>query len=321
MFDPFFEAFSWLLSSFYSLVPNYGFAIAMLTLAVYLAMAPITLKQTRSMLAMSRLQPEMNRLKKEHKGDLRALTEAQQELFAREGVNPTASCLPTLLQIPLFMILWQVLSGLTRKTAEGVPDPKYLEPSSRLYEDIVADGGELVSFGIDLAKSAVQGPHSSFAAALPYFLMAAVAAGTTYLQLKRSQGRNPQAGDGPPMMAMMLKFMPAMTLMSGTLFPAGLGLYILISNLFRIAQQESMYRWDPHVVHHAKVAAETIEKAAATDTTAKAKPKPVPPPKNESRPKQKGSTNGSDPSPIRDSGRAQPKGTQGRRRKRKKSRR
>ena len=319
MFDPFFEGFAWLLSAFYDLVPNYGFAISMLTLTVYLAMFPIMLKQTRSTLAMARLQPEINRLKKEHKGDLRAFGEAQQALFAKEGVNPGASCLPVLLQIPLFMILWQVLSGLTRKTADGLPDPKYLEHTSHLYRDIVADGGELVSFGIDLAKSAVVGPHASFAAALPYYLFAVVAAGTTWLQLKRSQGRNPQAGEGPPMMAMMMKFFPVMTLVSGAYFPAGLGLYIVVSNIFRIAQQEAMYRWDPHVIHHAKVAAETRAQTV-TDTTAK--PKARPEPKKLARPTEKGATNGSDPAPVaRESGRAQPKGTQGKRRKRKKSRR
>jgi len=318
MFDPFFQAFSWLLSAFYSLVPNYGFAIAMLTLVVYGAMFPLTLKQTRSMLAQSRLQPELARLKKEHKGDLRAFGEAQQALFAREGINPAASCLPMFLQIPLFIILWQVLSGLTRKTPKGIPDPKYLEHTSKLYRDIVADGGELVSFGVDLAKSAVGGPHASFAGALPYFLMAVLAAATTYMQLKRSQGRNPAAGEGMPGMQMMTKFFPMMTLMSGVYFPAGLGLYILISNLFRITQQEAMYRWDPHVVHHAKVAAET--RASVTDTTAK--PKQRQEPKKQAGPGEKSATNGSDPSPVaRDSGRAQPKGTRGRSKHKKKSRR
>ena len=319
MFDPFFEGFSWLLSAFYSLVPNYGFAIVMLTLAVYLAMFPITLKQTRSTLAMARLQPEITRLKKEHKGDSRALMEAQQALFAREGVNPAASCLPTLLQMPLFIILWQVLAGLTRKTAEGMPDPKYLDHTSDLYRDIVADGGKLVSFGVDLAKSAVGGPHASFAAALPFYLVAVIAALSTYVQLKRSQGRNPQAGEGQPMMQTMVKIFPVMTLVSGTVFPAGLGLYLVVSNLFRIAQQEAMYRWDPHVVSHAKAAAQAIEKSAV-DTTAKTKTKPEP--KRPARSDDRGKTNGSDPSPAaRNSGRAQPKGTQGQRRKRKKSRR
>ena len=318
-----FEFFAWLLAAFYSVVPNYGVAIALFTLAIYLAMAPITLKQTRSGLEMSRLQPELTRLKKEHKGDTKALMEAQQALYAREGVNPAASCLPMLLQMPIFIILWQILAGLTRRTSEGVPHPKYLDTSSRLYQDIVADGGELVSFGVDLAKTAIQGPHASFGAALPNYLLAVLAAGATYLQLKRSQGRNPSASEIPPAMAMMTKFMPIMTLMSGLFFPAGLGLYILTSSLFRSAQQEAMYRWDPHVLRHSQAAAAAREKAGVTDTTATAAPKARPESgrNKSSSAEAKASTNGSDPAPARESGRAQPKGTQGKRRKRKKSRR
>lgn len=325
MFDPFFNGFAWLLSAFYALVPNYPFAISMLTLVVYLAMFPVTLKQTRSTLAMARLQPEVARLKKEHKGDPKALMEAQQELFAREGVNPAASCLPMFLQMPVFIIMWQVLAGLTKKTAEGVPSPKYLDHDSALYRDIVAGGGELVSFGMDFAKSALKGPHASFAAALPFFALAVIAAITSYVQIKRSQGRTPMSDEQKQQPAMqmqtvMIKFFPIMSLMSGLVFPAGLGVYMAVQNLFRIAQQEGMYRWDPHVVSHAKAAAESIERAAVRDTTAKSKPKPEP--KKAARPGEKPGTNGSDPAPVaRPTGRAQPKGTQGRRNKRKKSRR
>ena len=320
MFDPLFEGISWLLAAFYDFVPNYGFAIAMLTLTVYALLFPLTLKQTRSSLAMARLQPEIAKLKKQHKGDSRALMEAQQELFAREGVNPAASCLPMLLPMPVFIILWQVLAGLTRRTAEGVPDPKYLDHASHLYRDILADNGELVSFGVDLAKTAIKGPHASFGAALPFFILSAVAGGSMYFQMKRSQGRNPnREAQEQPAMQIMLKVFPVMTLVSSLFFPAGLGLYMTVGALFRIAQQEGMYRWDPHVVNHAKAAAQAIE-TSAVDTTAKTKPKPEP--KKPGRSDDRGKTNGSDPSPAgRNSGRAQPKGTQGQRRKRKKSRR
>lgn len=320
MFDPFFNGLAWLLSAFYSLVPNYAFAIAMVTVTAYLFLFPVMLKQTRSMLAMSRLQPEIARLKKEHKGDSRKLMEAQQELFSREGVNPAASCLPMLFQMPVFIILWQVLAGLTRKTAEGVPHPKYLEESSQLYRDIVAGDGELVALGMDLAKTAIKGPHSSFIAALPFFVMAAVAGITMYFQIKRSQGRNPSAAEQQPAMQIMTKFMPLVTVGSSLIFPAGLALYFVVSNLFRIAQQEAMYKWDPQVVGHAKAAAKTIETTAVEVSKEKAQ---IEAPKKEKKKKSgKPEANGSDPSPsARDSGRAQPKGTKGRRRKRKKSRR
>ena len=318
MFDPFFKGIAWLLSAFYGLVPNYAFAIVMLTVTIYLFLFPVMLKQTRATLAMARLQPEVARLKKEHKGDLKAFSAAQQELFTREGINPAASCLPALLQMPVYIILWQVLHGLTRRGAEGVPDPKHLDHASQLYRDIVRDDGELVSFGVDLAKTALKGPHASFGAALPFFALAALAGFTMYFQMKRSQGRNPSAAETPAMMQAATKFMPFMALGSSLIFPAGLALYWVVSNLFRIAQQEAMYRWDPHVVGHAKAAAAAIETTAVAITKEKAQ---LEAPKKEKK-SDNPDTNGSQQSPIpRDSGRAQPKGTQGRRRKRKKSRR
>jgi YidC/Oxa1 family membrane protein insertase len=321
MFDVFFEGFSWLLSAFYSLIPNYGIAIALVTFTVYLALFPVTLKQTRSMLAMSRLQPEIARLKKEHRGDQRKLMEAQQELFQREGVNPAASCLPTLLQMPVYIILWQVLSGLTRRTAEGTPDPKYLEEGSRLYRDIVADGGELLSFGVDLAKTALKGPHASFTAALPFFVLAAIAGVTQYVQIKRSQGRNPRAGDGPPGMQVMMRIFPVMTVFSSLIFPAGLAVYFVVSNLFRIAQQEAMYRFDPHVIHHAKEAAKQVETTAVDvkkreKASSEARESLKPAKTTSSRDSR--SNGSSDPPPY---GRAQPKGTRTNRSRKKKSRR
>lgn len=333
MFDPFFTGFAWLLSAFYSLVPNYPFAISMLTLVVFLAMFPIMLKQTRSGLAMARLQPEMARLRKEHKGDRNAMYAAQQELFSREGVSPAASCLPMLLQMPVFIIMWQVLAGLTIKTKEGVPSPKYLDHDSRLYRDIVEGGGELVSFGMDFAKSALSGPHATFAAALPFYALAVVAGVTSYVQMKRSQGRYPMSPEQQQQPAMqmqmtMIKFFPIMSFMSGLFFPAGLAVYMVVQNLFRIAQQEGMFRWDPHVVSHAKAAAASIEKTAVTDTTAEAKPRSEPKglaaavQQAKAQKAQKNGTNGSSPAPAsRQTGRAQPKGTRGRRNKRKKSRR
>lgn len=323
MFDPFFKGIAWLLAAFYGLIPNYGFAIVMLTVTIYLFLFPVMLKQTRSMLAMSRLQPEIARLKKEHKGDSRKLMEAQQELFAQEGINPAASCLPMLLQMPVYIILWQVLHGLTRRV-EGAADPKHLDHASRLYRDIVRDDGELVSFGVDLAKTAIKGPHASFGAALPFFVLAVLAGITMYIQVKRSQGRSPSSAEVPPAMQMMTKFMPIMAVGSSLVFPAGLALYWVVSNLFRIAQQEGMYRWDPHVVKHAKAAASAIETTAVEVSKEKAQieaPKKDKP-KKEKKSRGEPGANGADPSPTaRDSGRAQPKGTKGRRRKRKKSRR
>ncbi|MCA1846793.1 MAG: YidC/Oxa1 family membrane protein insertase, partial [Actinobacteria bacterium] len=108
MFDAIFAGFGNLLALFYDLIPSYGLDIALLTLAVMVATAPLTLKQTRSMLAMQRLAPELKRIQKDLKGDRQAMSEAQMALYKEHGVNPLAGCLPMLLQAPLFIILFRV---------------------------------------------------------------------------------------------------------------------------------------------------------------------------------------------------------------------
>ncbi|MDQ1398032.1 MAG: YidC/Oxa1 family rane protein insertase [Acidimicrobiaceae bacterium] len=73
MFETIARPLSSLLAFFYQLVPSYGIAIVLLTVAVLLVLTPFTVKSTRSMLAMQRLQPEIKRLQQQHKNDRQAL--------------------------------------------------------------------------------------------------------------------------------------------------------------------------------------------------------------------------------------------------------
>ena len=79
-----------LLAFFYSIIPNYGIAIIMLTLVVSLLLFPLTLKQTRSMRAMQEIQPEVKRLQKELKGDREELNKELMALYQERGVNPAS---------------------------------------------------------------------------------------------------------------------------------------------------------------------------------------------------------------------------------------
>jgi YidC/Oxa1 family membrane protein insertase len=248
VFDLLFEGLARLLAFFYELHPSYGLAIALLTLAVMLATSPLTLKQTRSMLAMQRLAPELKRLQKEHKGDREAMTQAQMALYKEHGVNPLAGCLPLILQAPVFIVLFQVIKGLTHKVGEHI-EPKYVPKTTDLFHALREGGGKMLSLGIDLAQPP-SGNHGGFASALPYYLLVAVAVATSYFQLHRMTARNPAAAQANPQMAMMNKIMPVFSGMFALSVPAGVGIYIVVSNLFRIAQQEIIYKWDPHVVRH-----------------------------------------------------------------------
>ena len=91
-----FELPAWLLAWFYSLTNNYILAISLIALVVMLIITPLTLKSTKGMLEMQRLQPEMRKLQQQHRGDRQKLNEEMMKLYQEHKVNPLASCFPLL---------------------------------------------------------------------------------------------------------------------------------------------------------------------------------------------------------------------------------
>ena len=249
MFDAIFDGLASLLSFFYELIPNYALAIALLTVAVMLALFPLTAKGARSMMKMSKLQPELKRLQQKHKNDRAKLNEETMALFKEHKVSPVGGCLPLLVQAPVLFIMYQVLIGLTRR---GGPDdrtfnPKYLSEDSALFQAL-DKSREMVSFGVDLAQTASDAAKDSFLTAIPYFTLIALTVFTGYYQQRQMTRRNPQQpnSDNPMAESMqrMTKLMPLMYLVFGFTLPAGILVYFVVSSLFRIAQQAFIYRHD-----------------------------------------------------------------------------
>jgi YidC/Oxa1 family membrane protein insertase len=253
LLDPVAKPIADFLALIYSVIPNYGIAIVVLSVAWMIIIAPLTLKSTRSMLAMQKLQPQLKKLQAQHKDDKQAFAQAQMELFREHNVSPFGSCLPMLLPLPVFFALFRVITGLSHMT-NGVPTPKYIPPSSDMYKSIVAAGGQLVAFGMNLSKGALSS-HSSFLAALPYWILLGVMAATSYFQSSQMMSRNPAAANNPQ--ARLMRFAPLVFVLFCIRFPAGVVLYYTISNLCRILQQDLMYRFDPKV--KALVAQEVVE--------------------------------------------------------------
>ena len=98
-----------LLGFFYTLVHNWGWAIIILSVAVFLVLFPLTLKQMRSMKEMQLLQPKIEGLRKELKDNSQKLNKEIMELYKEHKVNPLSGCLPLLLQMPIFFALYQAL--------------------------------------------------------------------------------------------------------------------------------------------------------------------------------------------------------------------
>ena len=113
MFDAIGTALAWC----YDLTGNYGLAIMLLTLGIMILLTPLTLKGTRSMIAMQRLQPEMKKLQSKYKDDRQKLNEEMLKFYKEHNINPVGGCLPLLLQTPVFIVLYRVLHGLTNPHA------------------------------------------------------------------------------------------------------------------------------------------------------------------------------------------------------------
>jgi YidC/Oxa1 family membrane protein insertase len=93
----------------YGVTHNYGIAIIVITVVIKLIFYPLTVKSFRSMQAMQQLQPQMKRLQDMYKNDRQKLNEEMMKLYREQKVNPLGGCLPMVVQIPVFIALYQVL--------------------------------------------------------------------------------------------------------------------------------------------------------------------------------------------------------------------
>ena len=248
MFDLIATTLSW----FYDLWPSYGVAIVLLTLAVMLLVTPLTLKGTRSMLELQAHQPELRRIQTQYRDDRQKMNEELMKFYAEHKINPLGGCLPLLIQLPVFIILYNVIRGLTSRTdlldsviTTGGPDiagnfdPKYLDQSSALYQALHGSK-EMVSWGIDLSRSAVQAMGEGLGTALPYVLLILGATATSYYQQAQIQKR--ATGPVNPQMQMITRVMPLFITFISLTLPAALVVYFFVSGCYRIGQQAIITR-------------------------------------------------------------------------------
>jgi YidC/Oxa1 family membrane protein insertase len=257
MFEGFFDLVGSILNFFYTLIPNYGIAIMLLTVLVMVLITPLTVKSTKSMLQMQRLQPEMKRLQTKYKDDREKLNEELMKFYRENQINPLGGCLPILAQMPVFIIMYQLLRGLTNRvggTGSGVGQiagefqrsvqltpwvyedqnfrPLHLNPGTKLY-DALSNTNDMNFLGMDLALSASQALKASLVIALPYFFLLLVMLVTGVYQNRQLQARNKSAATNPQQQ-MIMKIMPFFLPIFSFGFPAGLALYWCTQNFCRI---------------------------------------------------------------------------------------
>src|SRR5215218_4879973 len=206
-----------------------------------LVLSPLAIKSTRSMIRMQRLQPEMKKLQAKHKDDREALNREMMAFYKANNVNPFSSCLPLLLQMPVFIVLYRVLHGLTRMGRDGTFEPSYLDHASSLYKDLTTED-KMMSLGMDLSKSAVQELQDrGFLVALPFILLVGIVVVTSFVQQRQIQGRNPNASANPQQQ-MIGRILPFIFIPISISLPAGVVIYFAVSNLVRVGQQALVTR-------------------------------------------------------------------------------
>ena len=261
IFQPLFKLFATLLAYIYAVIPNYALAIILLTIIVMAVLTPLTVKSTKSMMAMQRLQPEIKKLQQKYKGaeNRQQLNEEMMRLYKEEGINPAGGCIPVLIQMPFLIVLYDVIKGLTNTIPKGATYPagslhagqkcletlcavpRYIPDTSKMYAALVAHPGQMNAFGMNLALKAIS-HHASIAAAIPYYALVVIAVVLQFIQMRQMTKRNPAAAQANPQMQTIQKIMPVLFAYIYFLVPAGVVLYMITSTLIRIGTQDILFR-------------------------------------------------------------------------------
>ena len=206
----------------YGFVGDWGMAILIVTLIFRILISPLMQKQIKSSYDMQKLQPKMKELQDKYKDDQPRLQEEMQKLYAEAHFNPLAGCLPILLQMPIFMALFQVLREMGDRVGSS---------SSYEFYNLVKD------LTLTPATSLQQG----IVVFIPYITLLIIFAGVTFLPMILMQMGQPDSQQKRQTM-LMSGIMTIMMLWIGWRSPAGVLLFWGVSSIYGVAQQQITMR-------------------------------------------------------------------------------
>lgn len=203
----------WIISSLAGVTKSYGAAVILFAAGITSLMAPFTLMGYRSMKRMQELKPQMDAITAKHKNDPQRANKEVFALYREHKVSPMSGCLPMLLQLPIFIALFQAMSHFIKLRGESFLWIKDLSLPDRLF---------VLPFSIPLLGNEVN-------------LLPIIMAGAMYLQSKLTQSSMPSAESNPSAKLMQG---PMMSVIFGFMFyhfPSGLVLYWLFNSLTSMA--------------------------------------------------------------------------------------
>jgi YidC/Oxa1 family membrane protein insertase len=257
VFNPIFQVLYIFLVWLQKLTGDVGIAIILMTLVVRAALIPLFRRQIVSTKRMQLIQPEIKELQKRYKGDRSKFSQAQMELYKERGVNPASGCLPLLLQLPLLMIIYSVISqGLTN------PDPRAMFTFFGLHilDYTCVNGVGVVGATVDLYKPCINTTVTwlgNLDVSKPWVLFpniaflswfSVLAAASAVLQLVQSRMTMPPSttafsDQNSKVQRQLVMFLPLISLAYGGFLPAGLFIYWIVTTIFGIVQQYLIVGW------------------------------------------------------------------------------
>ena len=291
--------FGYLIGFFYEISDNYILSLLLMTICVKLVLLPSSIKQQKGMVKTQRMQPKIRRIKEKYAGNQQKMNEAMNELYSKEGYSSmTGGCSGMLIQLPVMMgvyfvnykILDYVLRipeetlNIIKETVRALPEEVVGKVTNLEYqiellaiqhfdkldktgipvefvEKIQMFKDNFTLFGIDLTRT----PDTKMGWDLLWLIpvltgLTSFAMGIyTYLRQKKT---NPEMANNPSMGCMSL-MTPAMSIYFSFLFPASVGVYIILSSIFSFIQMVIMNKvFSPKKVLAKTMVEETINRRA-----------------------------------------------------------
>jgi YidC/Oxa1 family membrane protein insertase len=248
--DPLYRIVGWMLAVLYYPTHSLGLSIIVLTVIVMFVQLPLIAKQTRSMILMQRVQPEIKKIQQKYKDDRAKQNEELMKYYQENKINPLAGCLPLLLILPI---------GIAVLGTFRHPGVQYHIPRSgtfaNLYVDICgktttspSDCGKAIKdhapsalhfLGMHLNLSAANAVPDGAGKAFPYFALLALVIASGWYQVRQTQARQLKSGGAAPnaQMQAVTKIMPLFFGVISYGFSAATTIYFVVSNFWRIGQQ------------------------------------------------------------------------------------
>ena len=218
-------------------VGGYGIAIILFTLAIRLAILPLTAKQMKSQRAMQDLQPKINAIKKSTGGDRQKDSQLTMELYKKEGVNPLAGCFPLLIQMPILFGLYGALL-----TVSQCLDPNDFPLGRLTYQECLTAGGHMLMderflwFNLADIDRTFSIPMGDSIPLPGYVSVIALLAGA--VQWVQTYMATPTNAEGTQAtMGRVMQFMPIMIVFFAWNFFAGIVVYWVVSSFLGVIQQ------------------------------------------------------------------------------------